>query len=225
MDLAAKRPLPPSRPNAARWMALAFAAAAACAFVVLAAVGAGERGTDDALQATGRVSFLLFWPAYAGGALVALFGPAFQPVKRRGREFGLAFASAHTVHMGLVAWLCRIGATPVMGVFVFFGVAAICMYLLALCSFARVRQAVGPVGWRILQVFGMNYIAYAFASDFLKFQHYGHMRFILAYLPFAALSVAGPALVFAALILRTGPAWIRALPALPVRLRRHPAPR
>jgi len=240
MDLAAKPPFlqdrflqgrpnqdrpTQDRPNAARWMTLAFIVAALCAVAVLAAVGTGERGTDDALQATGRVSFLLFWPAYVGGALVTLFGPAFQPVRRRGREFGLAFASAQTVHMGLVAWLCWIGATPVMGVFVFFGIALICMYLLALCSIAGVRRAVGPIGWRILQVFGMNYIAYAFATDFLKFQHDGTVKFALAYLPFAALSLVGPALVLAALAMRTARARWPGGPALLARPRRHPAPR
>jgi hypothetical protein len=47
---------------------------------------------------TVRFSFLLFWPAYAGSALWALFGQTFLPLKRRGREFGLAFASVHRPH-------------------------------------------------------------------------------------------------------------------------------
>src|SRR5271166_6419283 len=165
------------RHNTAQWMGLPFAAAAIAAVIVLAVVGAGERGTDDALIVSARISFLLFWPAYVGGPLVTLFGSAFQPLKRRGREFGLAFASAHTVHVGLVAWLCRIGATPALSVFVFFGIALACMYLLALCSIARVRQAVGSLGWRLLQIFGMNYIAYAFATDFVKFQQHDDLRF------------------------------------------------
>ena len=212
MDMAIRQPPGQSRPNAARWMALAFLAAAVVALMVLAVLGAGERGTSDALIVTARISFLLFWPAYAGGALATLFGPAFQPLKRRGREFGLAFASAHTVHVGLVGWLCWIGAAPVVGVFVFFGIALACMYLLALGSLAPVRRALGPVGWRVLRIGGMNYIAYAFAVDFLKVQHYGSLRFLVAYLPFAVLSVVGPALVFAALMLRAARSWGPALP-------------
>jgi len=212
MDMAIRQPPGQSRPNAARWMALAFLAAAVVALLVLAVLGAGERGTSDALIVTARISFLLFWPAYAGGALATLFGPAFQPLKRRGREFGLAFASAHTVHVGLVGWLCWIGAAPVVGVFVFFGIALACMYLLALGSLAPVRRALGPVGWRVLRIGGMNYIAYAFAVDFLKVQHYGSPRFLVAYLPFAVLSVVGPALVFAALMLRAARSWGPALP-------------
>jgi hypothetical protein len=58
-------------------------------------------GTQVALQATARLSFVLFWPAYSAAALAALFGPSFQPLRRRVREFGLAFAAAHLVHLEL----------------------------------------------------------------------------------------------------------------------------
>ena len=203
-----------TRPNTALWMGLAFAVAAAGALLVIAVLGAGERGTDDALLLSGRISFLLFWPAYVGGAMVTLFGSAFQPLKRRGREFGLAFASAHLVHVALVAWLCRIGATPATSVFVFFGTALACLYLLALGSIAQVRRALGPVGWRILQIFGMNYIAYAFATDFVRFNNHGGMKYWLAYAPFAALSVGGPGLVLASLLLRSARSLVPARPAV-----------
>ena len=209
------------RHNTAQWMGLPFAAAAIAAVIVLAVVGAGERGTDDALIVSARISFLLFWPAYVGGPLVTLFGSAFQPLKRRGREFGLAFASAHTVHVGLVAWLCWIGATPVVGDFAFFGIALVCMYLLALCSINRLRQVIGVIGWRFLRILGMNYIAFAFATDFMKFQRYDDLKFVLAYLPFTILSVVGPALVFASLMVPGEHAWGPAFPAWLLRFRRH----
>jgi hypothetical protein len=54
-----------------------------------------------ALELTARWSFLLFWLAYAGNAVAILFGAQLAA----GREFGLAFASAHLVHIGLVVWL------------------------------------------------------------------------------------------------------------------------
>ena len=203
-------------PDIARWMALAFAAEALAALAMLAAFGAGERGTDGALELTGRISFLLFWPAYAGGALAALFGPAFLWLKRRGRAFGLAFAAGHSVHAALIVWLCRIGAVPGVPIFVVFGIALVCMYLLAACSIPRVRQAIGPAGWRVLQVLGMNYIAYAFAKDFMKIHDYAGARFLLTYAPFILLSLAGPALVFAAFARRTARTWMPAA-ALPSR--------
>jgi hypothetical protein len=97
------------RPKAAVGIGSAFCAALGLAALVLAALGPGERGTIAALQVTARFSFLLFWLAYTGGAMTALFGPAFEPFKKRAREFGLAFASAHLVHIALVAWLTYIG--------------------------------------------------------------------------------------------------------------------
>jgi undecaprenyl pyrophosphate phosphatase UppP len=110
-----------ARPSTAIWTGSAFCAALGLAALVLAALGAGESGTDVALQVTARFSFLLFWPAYTAGALTALFGPAFEPLKRRAREFGLAFASAHLVHLALVAWLTQVRPRPTSRVF--FGVA------------------------------------------------------------------------------------------------------
>lgn len=194
-------------------MGLAFAAAALGAALVLAVRGTGERGTVDALLLTGRISFLLFWPAYAGSALASLFGPAFQPLKRGAPTFGLAFAAAQTVHAALVARLCWIGATPARGVFVLFGPALLCMYLLALGSLAPVRRALGRIGWRVLQYGGMNYIAYVFAVDFLRLPQHGGRAALLAYLPFAALSLAGPALVAAQLALRAAQSGSLMLPA------------
>ena len=104
-----------ARPIAAVWIGSAFCAALGLAALVLAAPGPGERGTDVALQMTARLSFLLFWPAYAAGAMTALFGPAFEPFKQRAREFGLAFASAHLVHIALVVWLTYIGTLSFYG--------------------------------------------------------------------------------------------------------------
>jgi hypothetical protein len=191
-----------ARPNAAGWIASAFCAALGLATLVLWIVGPGVKGTILALQLTARFSFLLFWSAYTAGALVALFGPAFEPLKRHAREFGLAFASAHLVHLALVAWLTYIGAAPSRGVFVFFGVAALWVYLLALFSIPRLQQSLGSKGWWFLRVVGLNYIAYAFAKDFLGHRQFGSVEYLVGYLPFAALSVIGPLLCLAAFVQR-----------------------
>jgi hypothetical protein len=186
------------------WIGSAFCAALALTALVFAILGAGERGTHVALQATARLSFLLFWPAYAGGALTALFGSTFQPLKQRAREFGLAFASAHLVHLGLVGWLSYIGAAPSRGTFIFFGVAALWTYLLALCSIGRLQQTLGPKGWWLLSTIGLNYIAYAFAVDFLRYPLLGGAKHAIGYLPFAILAVGGPVLCLAAFVRRAG---------------------
>jgi hypothetical protein len=205
----------PTNATTGWWMGSAFAAAAVLAATILAAFGAGEHGTDIALRMTARFSFLLFWLAYAGAGLAAVFGPAFQPVQRHGRDFGLAFASAHLVHVGLIAWLCWIGALPGAGVFVFFGPPLACVYILALFSIGRLRQALGRTGWWLLRTVAMTYIAYAFAADFLHYPQHGWARYAISYLPFAALSVAGPVFFVASVVpveslgLRPKPRWGR----------------
>jgi hypothetical protein len=160
-----------------------------------------------ALQVTARFSFLLFWPAYTARAMTTLFGPAFEPLKRRGREFGLAFASAHLVHLGLVAWITYIGKAPARGVFLFFGAAVLWTYLIALFSIPRLQRALGSKGWWLLRVVGLNYIACAFAKDFLRYPQFGSFKYLAGYLPFAALSVVGPLLCLGAFVQRA--AWLQ----------------
>jgi hypothetical protein len=191
------------RPNATVWVSSAFCAALGLAVLVLVALGTGKQGTDVALRVTARLSFMLFWPAYAAGAMTALFGPAFEPFKQRAREFGLAFASAHVVHIALVVWLIYIGDAPGRGTFVFFGIAALWTYLLALFSFKRLQQTLGSKGWWFLRVVGLNYIAYAFAVDFLKGPQFGSVEHLVGYLPFSVLSVLGPLACLAAFVQRT----------------------
>jgi hypothetical protein len=191
-----------SKPVAALWMGWAFCAALVLAVAVLALLGAGERGTKAALAATARLSFLLFWAAYSGSALTALFGAKFQTLKERARELGLSFAAAHLVHIGLVVWLCWIGAAPPAGVFVFFGIALIFTYLLALFSIGNLQRALGPRSWWLLRTLGMNYIAFAFFVDFMKTPLHGGVKHVVEYLPFAILAIAGPLLRIAAWTMR-----------------------
>jgi hypothetical protein len=197
-----------ARPATHLWMGSAFGAALIVAAVELAVHGGGERGTGAALAATARLSFLLFWAAYAGGALTALFGATFQPLKQRAREFGLAFAAAHLAHLGLVGWLCWIGAAPPLGTFIFFGVAVIFTYLLALLSIGNLQKALGARWWWLLRTVGMNYIAYAFFVDFMNNPLHGGIKQVVKYLPFAILAIVGPSLRLAAWTLRMRNRWL-----------------
>jgi hypothetical protein len=183
------------------WIGTAFVLAFCVAAASMAVWGAQAKGIGAALRMTARFSFLLFWPAYVGGPLVALFGPRFLPIKRRGREFGLAFAAAQLVHAGLVAWLCVIGAAPDVATFVIFGTALAFLYLLALFSVDRIRQRFGTSAWWLLRVVGMNYIALAFTLDFRHGHPLTRVGDLIAYGPFLALSVAGLMLNLVSLIL------------------------
>jgi len=146
------------------WMIVAAGAAIALAVSVFAHLGVGKIGTETALRLTARLAFLLFWPSYVGGALVTLIG-----------------------------WLCWIGSAPSVKTFAIFGMAVLWTYLLALFSIKRLGQVVGSMGWWILRNIGMNYIAFAFALDFLPPLHNATARQLAAYLPFAVLAVLGPA--------------------------------
>jgi hypothetical protein len=183
-------------------MGAAFGIALAIAVAVLVTQGTGNSGIRLALELTARWSFLLFWLAYAGNAVAVLF--EVDVLAGRGRDFGLAFASAHLVHIGLVIWLGYIlGRVPLSGgLLLFFLIALFCTYLLVGLSFGGAK-ALGPA-WPPLRFVAMNYILIAFGRDFvLPVVHpkpgqinLGHYLF---YAPFMVLSVAAPLLALLAM--------------------------
>ena len=133
-----------AKSNVMLWMGAAFGVALAIAAIVLGLNGPDNKSVRLALELTARWSFLLFFLAYAGNALAALFG--WNALKGHAREFGLSFASAHLVHVGLVVWLGVIlGKVPLSGgLLLFFLVGLFFTYLLALLSFGGVK-ALGPL--------------------------------------------------------------------------------
>jgi hypothetical protein len=183
------------------WVSAAFGIALAIAVVVLVLQGADNKGTRLALELTARWSFLLFWLAYVGNATAQLFGV--RSLAGHRREFGLAFASAHLVHIGLVIWLGVIlGRVPLSGgLLLFFLIALFATYLLAGLSFGGVK-ALGAA-WPPLRFVAMNYILIAFGRDFVLPVLYpkpaqlniGHFLF---YAPFMLASIAAPLLVLTA---------------------------
>jgi hypothetical protein len=174
------------------FMAGAFLASVALAAAALAVMGTGHKGTVIGLQLTARWSYCFFLPAYVGGALAALFGAAFQPLARRGRDLGLAFGSAHLTHLCLVAWLYYISPRPPVGTFtaIYFGIAAILTYILALFSVPALAARLPPRGWWWLRTLSMEFIALAFLSDFLRNPFGDGLARLLAYLPFIVLGAS-----------------------------------
>ncbi len=174
------------------WMSAAFLIALALASATLLARGVGHNGTVTALRLTARWSYCFFLPAYIGGALTATFGPAFRPLAQRGRDLGLAFASAHLVHIGLVVWDYHISPRPPVGPLsaLFFVTAVVFTYVLALFSIQTLAAALPRTVWWWLRTVGMEFIALAFLSDFLQ-NPFGHGAMeIAAYVPFAVLGSA-----------------------------------
>lgn len=190
-----------AKPGVMLWMGTAFGIALAVAAIVLGLNGPDNKSVRLALELTARWSFLLFFLAYAGNAMAALFG--WTALKGHAREFGLSFASAHLVHIGLVIWLGVIlDKVPLSGgLLLFFLVGLFFVYLLAALSFGGVK-ALGRA-WPPLRFVAINYILITFARDFIlpvvhpKPTQYNVGHF-LDYAPFAALSIAAPLLVAAA---------------------------
>lgn len=192
------------KPSTFLWMGTAFGVALGLAVFVLGFKGVDTQSLVLALRVTARWSFLPFWIAYSAGAMAVLFGPVFKPFAERGREFGLAYAAAQLIHLGLVVWLFQISSRPPLSglLLVFFSVGLFWTYLLALFSFGGLSKLLGPAGWQTLRVVGLNFIMLAFARDFVPTALHGTENYegwrLVQYAPFAALCVAGPLLVLAA---------------------------
>ena len=195
------------------WIGIALGANLVLAAVILIIAGSGAHGTLLALAATARAAFLWFIAAYTAGSLVALFGPMFLPLKLLGRELGLAFAAALSVHLALVSWLCWIGEAPGIGVFLFFGPVAVLIYVLATLSFGDLHTILGHRRWKLVRVFGMNIILYAFFRDFMKSPLHGGIWHVVEYLPFVAMTITAPLLRLAAGIVRARETKLRSLSA------------
>lgn len=181
-------------------MVATFGVALAIIIVIRVIEGPAQR-LDTALRATARWSFLWFWLASTGGALATLFGSSYQALAQRARDFGLAFASAHLAHVGLVAWLLYGAVTPFPHL-AFFAIGVVWIYLLALLSIKRLSAMIGPRIWRLVRTLGVEYIAFVFLVDFARNPYQDGVLSLAAYLPFQAMAVAGPLLRLAALAKR-----------------------
>lgn len=190
------------KPTTLGLMAASLGVGLAIVLVIYSVAGHGEK-LGLGLQATARWSFLWFWLASVGSALATLFGPRFQAWAHRARDFGLAFASAHLAHLGLVAWLLYSSATPFpRSPLIFFSVGVFWIYLLAFLSIRSVSAKLAPRVWRTLRTLGVEYISYAFLVDFAKNPFSGGTMHLVAYLPFVFLAAIGPILRLAAIVKR-----------------------
>jgi hypothetical protein len=183
---------------AGQWSAAGVVLALLLTGGALAGAGLDRAGVELGLRLTARLAAVAFFPSYAAGALVALFGQRFAPLKRRARALGLAFAAVLAVHLGLVAALCAIGAAPGARVFLIFGPGALCALAMAAASLEPVARRLGPASWWLLRNVAMNYIALDFAIDFWRREPLTSQRGLIEYLPFAVLAAAAPTLRLAA---------------------------
>ena len=121
--------------------------------------------------------------------------------------FGLAFAAALTLHVGLVLWLIAVAADQRAPMLPFWAGVA-CTYALALLSLPRLRAWLGPRVGHIACEGAMQYIALVFAVDFIvaPLRANGADEYPLTYLPFVVMLLGGALLRLAAQIRRPGTA-------------------
>jgi hypothetical protein len=186
----------------AQWMLASMAVALVMVIVIRLNFGPRERMVN-ALQATARWSFALFWLATVASPLRTLFGSKFKTLAQHARDLGLCYASAHLVHLGLVVWMFMVSVPDLSRQFViFFGAGVFWTYLLAALSFGAVSGAIGARAARVLRIIGVEYLSLVFFVDFNKDPMEGGPRRIAYYAPFLALTIAGPLLRLAALAKR-----------------------
>jgi len=184
-------------------MGAAFAVGLLIAITVFAVAVPTQR-LGMALRATARWSFLWFCLATYGGALTTLFGSRFQALARRGRDFGLAFAAAHLVHVALVVWLLYTSTDPFPRLqLIIFSIGVFCIYVLAVFSLSSTLSArLGPRRWQLVRTIGVEYIAFAYAFEFGSRILSGNRANALHYFPLFAAAVVGPLLRLSAWIKR-----------------------
>jgi hypothetical protein len=187
----------------AMWMGAASIVGLAIVATVYA-VGAPTHRLGMALRATARWSFFWFCLATYGGALTALFGARFQALARRGRDLGLAFAAAQSVHIILVVWLLYSSQAVIpRSYLIVFCIGVFWVYVLAGFSLSSTLSAwLGPWRWKIVRKIGVEYIAFAFAFEFANRILDGNRANALHYFPLFAAAVGGPLLRIAAAIKR-----------------------
>ncbi len=177
--------------RAAPWMGAGLLGSVALATAALAWLGTGQRGTVTALQLTARWAYLFFWPAYAGGALASLFGARFQPLARRARVLGLAFAAAMLAHITMIVRLYAISARePIpLSSAIYFGIGLVFAYTLALFSIPALAARLSARARPWLFTLGLEYIALAFLRDFLHDPFARGLDHLMGYLPFVVLAL------------------------------------
>jgi len=175
-----------------------FAVALAIVWIAYSHFDPAER-TGFELRATARWAFVLFWLASTGRSLATLFGNRFAALARRSRDFGLAFASAQTVHLALVAWMLEVNPDPFPRLpLALFSIGAACVYVLVFLSIRRVTATFNPGFVRTVRSLAVEYIALIFLMDFLmdfaKNPLRGGLVNVAAYVPLIVLAIAGPVL-------------------------------
>lgn len=167
--------------------AVAAAAGGLTVLLGLASAPTAVEGWRFAARWTARVSFMIFLPVYVASAWYRLApsGPA-RGLMRRRRALGLAFATAHTIHLGsLVTFATLADQPPALQTTIVGGGAYLTMFAMAATSNDAAVRRLGR-NWKRLHTFGIHYLWFVFA-----FSYFGRtMSGDLSYAPLLVLALA-----------------------------------
>jgi DMSO/TMAO reductase YedYZ heme-binding membrane subunit len=137
-------------------------------FLTLAASGSGKEGWELAARHTGRVSALWFLMVFAVGPLHRQWRSApGRALLRERRGLGLAFAAAHTVHLGAIFGVLSHSEAPDLVALAGGGLAYLLMFAMAATSNDAALRWLGARTWRGLHATGVYYPWFIFFTSYL----------------------------------------------------------
>lgn len=136
----------------------------------LNAAGASDDNLNIVLRLTARLSFMIYLVIFVARPLRQLIitGTTRWLLRER-RSLGIAFATMHSIHLGLIAYRYNTipdidfqasGSVPGMLAYTF-------IYLMLITSFDAPTRALGPKLWRLLHKTGLYFIGLIFVATLL----------------------------------------------------------
>ena len=147
----------------------------------------------DAIDATGRVSLILFSIAFTSSSVESFWPSSLSRWTLRNRRWiGLSFASSHFIHLGLIISMTVFFPDPFvreqsMAQWVFGGLAYGFVLLMALTSTDQAQHWMGMKNWKRLHFVGSHWIWTLFLLTYVKHVKEGPLWF---YLPFLVFTLA-----------------------------------
>ena len=144
----------------------------------------------DAIDATGRVSLILFSIAFTSSSVESFWPSSLSRWTLRNRRWiGLSFASSHFIHLGLIISMTVFFPDPFvreqsMAQWVFGGLAYAFVMLMALTSTDQAQHWMGMKNWKRLHFVGSHWIWTLFLLTYVKHVKEGPFWFYLPILVF-----------------------------------------